>query len=138
MDPSDSTVEINLIEQFDHIQKVLNKSLEISSNVDINGSKESFKCSQKTPNPKTKQFKTDSMAYKAYYAMKSLYQKNKDKDEFGIFGQHIAYKIRKLSTSSAKNMVQYHINNIIYQAELEQYDQSPQIQSVQHISNTKF
>ncbi|XP_025410850.1 uncharacterized protein LOC112683876 [Sipha flava] len=110
IDPSDSMVEINLTHQLDQIQKDSNISLEIQSNIDFDGPKELFKCPQKTPNHKTKSFKTDN------------------KDKFDIFGQHVACKIRKLSTSYAKSTIQYHINNIIFQAELGQYDQPPQTQ----------
>lgn len=130
MDQNDSTVEINPTQQFDQIQKDPNISLEIQSNVDVDDPKEVFQCPQKTPNTKQKRFKRDStsMADEAYHVMKSLYQKNEVKDEFEIFGQHVACKIRKLSTSYAKSTVQYHINNIIYQAELGQYDQPLQTQ----------
>lgn len=111
MDPIDSSVEINPTQQFDQIQKDPNVSLEIQPNISVDDPKEIFK----TPNHKTKRFKRDStsMADEAYLVMKSLYQKNKNKDEFDIFGQHIACKIRKLSTSYVKSTVQFHINNII-------------------------
>jgi hypothetical protein len=76
MDPSDSMVEINLTHQLDQIQKDSNISLEIQSNIDFDGPKELFKCPQKTPNHKTKSFKTDStfMSDETYHVIKSLYQ----------------------------------------------------------------
>lgn len=128
MDSSDSTVEINPTQQFDQMENEPNISLEIQSKV--GDPQKIFKSPQKTPNLKIKRFKKDStsMAEEAYQVMKSLSQKNEDRDEYDNFGQHVACKIRKLSTTYSKSTVQYHINNIIYQAELVQYDQPPQIQ----------
>lgn len=138
MDPSDFKVEINLTQQYDQVKKDPNISLEIQSNVDADGPKELFQFPQKTSNSTTKRFKIDntSMVDEPYHVTKSLYQKNEDKDEFDNFGQHIACKIRKLSTSYAKNTVQNLITNLIYQAELGQYDQPSQ--SVTYIHQTPY
>lgn len=44
------------------------------------------------------------------------------RDEFNIFGDHIANKIRKLPTIHAQNTVQHLISNLLYEAELGKYN----------------
>lgn len=141
MDASDSTVGTNPTRQFDQIRKYSNTSLEIQSNVDANYLKEISKCPQKTSDPKTKRFKRDMcrcVIDEAYYATKTCCLNNEDKNEFEIFGQYVACKIRKLSTSYAKSAVQYHINKILYHAELGQYDRPPQTRFNTYRFNTIF
>ncbi|KAK4317458.1 hypothetical protein Pmani_011461 [Petrolisthes manimaculis] len=45
-----------------------------------------------------------------------------EKDEFEVFGEYIAANMKKLGTNHAKATVKHMINNIIYQAELGQFD----------------
>lgn len=44
------------------------------------------------------------------------------RDEFNIFGEHIANKIRKLPSTHAQNTIQHLISNLLYDAELGKYD----------------
>ncbi|XP_041985854.1 uncharacterized protein LOC121738084 isoform X1 [Aricia agestis] len=44
------------------------------------------------------------------------------RDEFDIFGEHVAMKIRNLNNSNAKHKTQYLINNILYNAAMGEYD----------------
>lgn len=44
------------------------------------------------------------------------------RDEFNIFGEHIANKIRKLPSVHAQNTVQHLISNLLYEAELGKYN----------------
>lgn len=72
----------------------------------------------------TKRTKT-SMANEAYEIMKTLTNKKVERDEYQIYGEHIACKIRKLSTDYAKSTVQHLMNNILYEAELGKYNHPP-------------
>jgi len=72
--------------------------------------------------------KKSSMAEKAYEVMKSLVSKQRQRDEYHVFGEHVGYKIRKLRTIYAKSTVEYLINNILYEAETGKYDLPPQQQ----------
>lgn len=47
---------------------------------------------------------------------------NPGRDEFFIFGEHIANKIRKLPSVHAQNTVQHLISNLLYEAELGKYN----------------
>lgn len=73
------------------------------------------------------------MANEAVSLMKEIKEKRQEKDEYSLFGEQIACKIRKLSTDYAKVLVQHKINNIMFEAELGQYnypaDSSPYISS---------
>lgn len=45
-----------------------------------------------------------------------------EKDEYGVFGEYIAAKVKSLSTHYARATVKHRINNIIYRAELGGFD----------------
>lgn len=62
------------------------------------------------------------MANEAYEVMKTLVGKKVERDEYQIYGEHVACKIRKLTTDYAKSTVQHIINNILYEAELGKYN----------------
>jgi hypothetical protein len=44
------------------------------------------------------------------------------RDEYNVFGEIVACKIRKLPTDYSKSTVQHLINNILYHAELGKYN----------------
>lgn len=46
----------------------------------------------------------------------------RDKDEFEIFGKHVACSIRNLKSDFVKSTVKHYINNILYQAEVGEFD----------------
>lgn len=54
----------------------------------------------------------------------SLVHNRKDVDEYTLFGEQIAFKLRSLKTDYARITVQHHINNLIYEAQLGKYDYS--------------
>lgn len=58
--------------------------------------------------------------------MKSMLNRQEKRHKFHIFREHIVCKIRKLPTDVSKNTVQHLINNILYDAELGKYNNSPQ------------
>jgi len=72
--------------------------------------------------------KKNSMADEAYEVMKSMVSKQRERDEYHVFGEHVGHKIRKLRTNYAKSTVEYLINNILYEAETGKYDFPPQQQ----------
>lgn len=41
-----------------------------------------------------------------------------------MFGEHVAAKLRNLNNSHAKHTAEYHINNILYNAAIGEYDWS--------------
>lgn len=49
-------------------------------------------------------------------------RKSQDKDEYTTYGELVAMKLKKLSSSYARSTAQYHINNILYNAEIGAYD----------------
>lgn len=75
---------------------------------------------EKRPIKKTK----TSMTNEAYEVMKTLVAKTVERDEYQIYGEHVACKIRKLTTDYAKSTVQHFINSILYEAELGKYNHS--------------
>lgn len=58
--------------------------------------------------------------------MKSMVNKQEKRDEYNVFGEIVACKIRKLQTDYSKSTVQHLINNILYDAELGKYNNPPQ------------
>ncbi|XP_032587096.1 putative uncharacterized protein DDB_G0277255 isoform X1 [Drosophila mojavensis] len=48
---------------------------------------------------------------------------NSHVDEYGVFGEYVAITIRKLKTPKSKIVVKHLINNLLYEAELGNYDQ---------------
>lgn len=57
-----------------------------------------------------------------YYHHSPPYVDMGGRDEFNIFGEHIANKIRKLPTAHAQNTVQHLISNLLYEAELGKFN----------------
>ena len=48
--------------------------------------------------------------------------KTQEKDEYATYGDLVAMKLKKISSSYARSTAQYHINNILYKAEIGEYD----------------
>lgn len=63
----------------------------------------------------------EEVASDAYNTMQSLRNRTV-RDEYQAFGDLVAFKLRKLSSTHAKNKVQLMIHNILYQAEEGHYD----------------
>lgn len=57
-----------------------------------------------------------------YHHSPPSYMGSGGRDEFNIFGEHIANKIRKLSSTHAQNTVQHLISNLLYEAELGKFN----------------
>jgi len=70
--------------------------------------------------------KNNQMAEEAYEVMKSVVNRQEKRDEYYVFGEMIACKIKKLPTDYSKSTVQHLINNILYDAELGKYNNPPQ------------
>ena len=60
--------------------------------------------------------------------MKKIFEGRKERDEYDIFGEQVACKLRKLSNYS-KLSAQHIINNVLLEAELGKYDERPSIPS---------
>lgn len=54
--------------------------------------------------------------------MKQIYENRKERDEYDIFGEQVACKLRKLPTNHGKITAQHLINNILWESELGNYD----------------
>ncbi|KAJ8711172.1 hypothetical protein PYW07_008414 [Mythimna separata] len=55
-------------------------------------------------------------------------KKSEDKDEYTMYGELVAMKLKKIENSYARSTAQYHINNILYKAEIGAFDK-PQRQN---------
>lgn len=67
----------------------------------------------------------NQMAEEAYEVMKSMVNRQEKRDEYYVFGEMIACKIKKLPTEYSKSTVQHLINNISYD-ELGKYNNPTQ------------
>lgn len=90
-----------------------------------------------TPDPCLKKLPTfsrkrrgEDVAEMSHKLVKSEPDK-KERDEFSIFGEYVACKIRCLSNKFARSTVEHHINTILYQADLGRYD-VPDIPDIPH------
>ncbi|KAJ8889419.1 hypothetical protein PR048_008918 [Dryococelus australis] len=72
------------------------------------------------PAPKRK---TDFLAEEAYMVMKELGSRVQKRDEFDVFGEHVAHFLRNLTRKSNQNNAKFQIYNILYQFEMN--DQPP-------------
>lgn len=54
--------------------------------------------------------------------LRAVNKKLDARDEFQVFGEHVAMKLRSLKSELAKNVAQYHINNILFEAITGKYD----------------
>ncbi|KAL0821400.1 hypothetical protein ABMA28_004883 [Loxostege sticticalis] len=61
-------------------------------------------------------------AYATNKMIKMLCKDRKSRDEFTVFGEYIANKLRNINNHGARNTVQHHISNILYNAEMGKYD----------------
>ncbi|KAL2722353.1 uncharacterized protein V1478_009216 [Vespula squamosa] len=61
--------------------------------------------------------------------MKRLNYNKEYRDRFTVFGEHVAYKLRSLRTEHSQNMVEHIICNILWEASMGNYDQSPFLQN---------
>lgn len=64
---------------------------------------------------------TVSMASEALATMKNILVKKEsanERDEFTVFGEHVALKLRKLTSNRVRSIVQHKINNLIFEAEM--------------------
>ncbi|XP_075971079.1 uncharacterized protein LOC142973321 [Anticarsia gemmatalis] len=52
----------------------------------------------------------------------NMYESQHQRDEFDVFAELVAMKLRKLRNTCAKNTAQFHINNILYNADMGDYD----------------
>lgn len=70
--------------------------------------------------------KVDPITQDAFIMMKSVFDRGQNeqqrRDEYDIFGELVAHKIRCLNTHFAKATVQHQINNILYDAQVGKYD----------------
>ncbi|KAJ8712827.1 hypothetical protein PYW08_008131 [Mythimna loreyi] len=48
--------------------------------------------------------------------------KTEERDEYTTYGELVAMKLKKIENSYARSTAQYHINNILYKAEIGEYD----------------
>lgn len=67
----------------------------------------------------------DAMIEKAYNIMTEIHERNSEKDEYQLFADLLASKIRKLRTPYAQATVQHKIHQIMYEAEQGMFDSPP-------------
>ncbi|KAK4874306.1 hypothetical protein RN001_013666 [Aquatica leii] len=75
----------------------------------------------------------DERQEEAYIFLKELQQKQHLKDNFSIFGEHVACKIRRLKTEYAQNTVEHLIGNILWEASTGKYDQPYPFHGAPHL-----
>lgn len=95
----------------------------LQSNDQIEDLETSNKTVQLTNHKRAKPTKTSTndRTEETYNILKSLYEK-RDRDEFSIYGEYVASKLRKISNYYVRSTAQHHINNILYTAEIGEYD----------------
>lgn len=98
----------------------VNKETSVDKEKDGNGSNV-----PQTSTIKKVKRQNSNIAAETYNMIKSLQNKTQERDEFSIYGEHVACKLRKLATSHAQIMTQYHINQILHFAELGSYNYPP-------------
>lgn len=69
-------------------------------------------------------FPNDAAIEKTLEMVDSLIRNRQGVDEYTLFGEQIAIKLRSLKTDYARITVQHHINNLIYEAQMGKYDYS--------------
>lgn len=89
---------------------------QISENLDAR-----FKRPKKKRSTQKPKGEAEERQEEAYMFLKELQQK-KTKDQFSIFGEHVACKIRGLKTEFAQNTVEHLIGNILWDASNGKYD----------------
>lgn len=81
-----------------------------------------------------KRYKNTPLVNEAVNLMRSFTSNKVEKDEYTLFGEQVALKIRKLTTPYAKFTVQNIINNTLFEAETGKFDNqhfiNPHYQSV--------
>ncbi|XP_043263447.1 uncharacterized protein LOC122403782 [Colletes gigas] len=84
--------------------------------------------SQKFVSPKnipSRKRKNDGDAKEAYKILKHMYSNKKIKDEYDLYGEQVAIKIRKLQTPQSRAIVQHLINTTLFEAEMGKYNNFP-------------
>lgn len=64
----------------------------------------------------------DSRKEEAYNLMKELRDNKRQRDNFDVFGEHVACKIRSLNSPFAQNTVEHIISNTLFEASMGKYD----------------
>nr|XP_022901655.1 uncharacterized protein LOC111414527 [Onthophagus taurus] len=75
----------------------------------------SFKRKRESPS-------TTPVLHEAMNILRSLNTRKQEKDEFAIFDEQVAIKVRKLPCAHARFMVQHIITNTLFEAEMGKYD----------------
>ncbi len=118
------------------------------STVPVPNRKRLFPSPRKHPSPK-KQLQrskadesirqTVSMAAEALSTMKNIFVKKQEKrNEYEVFGEQIALKIQKLSSERVRNIVQFKINSILFDAEMGRYEYTHAFPPPSSVSYTPF
>lgn len=79
-----------------------------------------------------------AVANEALSIMKDINERRQQKDEYSLFGDQIAVKIRKLPTEYAKNIVQHKINNILFDAAMGRFNHPAEAQSYRRSHTTPY
>lgn len=64
----------------------------------------------------------DRTSEEALKLLKDMYESRRDRDETDIFGEYVASKLKEIKNTYARNTAQYHINNILFNASMGEYD----------------
>lgn len=77
---------------------------------------------------------TDKRCEEIYSMIKSVHHDRQERktqpDDFDIFGEIVARKLRNLPTRYAQITIEHQINNLLYEAELGKYNEPPQTSHV--------
>lgn len=80
------------------------------------------------------------MASQALTTMNNIFSKKieaQERDEYTIFGEQIAVKLRKLSSDRVRSIVQYKMNSLMFEAEMGKFDDESVIKHSQQQVNTR-
>lgn len=82
--------------------------------------KESFSCMKTIIPNKKKRIIEDPRVTEAYRILKEVSKRNEKRDDCVVYGEHIAHKLRGYDSRTCA-VVQYHINNILFEADMGKY-----------------
>jgi hypothetical protein len=125
----DSTLECDLVDKQTSGESLAQScSYRSSNDADVN---KTFPNTDATKKSETSASLDERILQETYSFMKSV-QESPNRDEFTVFGQHIANRLRNITDAQAQLITQHQINNILFEAEAAKFQPS----SVEYASGT--
>lgn len=89
---------------------------------------------RKNQKPSTNKSTTDNYrSDETCRIQKTVFEMKRGRDEYDLFGEQIAYKLRKLQNDRVRSNVQHIINTVLWEAALGRYDNYEASFSISHV-----